>query len=252
MLRPGRRAVPRAWTVRVLAARGLYARWLLRRIPRLGWHPFLRINTGGTFRPTGQVRGGPLKTLVPQPGTTWQGPGITCKGRPRQLHGTLLACWEAGYTDPWWRLTDLPPETRTACWYGVRAWSEQGFKLTKRAGWQGQRTHITQPDRAARLWLAVAVATLGLLSVGGEAEATIPASPVPDVTALVPAPLRTRRATRLRLGSVLRRGGNLILVALLDQASLPLGRLVPAPWPAVPVPAEATPSLPGLTLPQAA
>ena len=84
-------------------------------------------------------------------------------------------------------LTDLPPEASTACWYGLRAWIEQGFKITKRAGWQWQRTHMTQPERAARLWLAVAVATLWLLSVGGEAEETIPASTVLDVTALVPA-----------------------------------------------------------------
>ncbi len=252
MLRQVRRAVPRTWTVIVLADRGLYARWLFRRITRLGWHPFLRINTGGTFRPTGQVRGVPLQTLVPEPGTTWQGTGIAFKGRNRQLHCTLLACWEAGYKDPWLLLTDLPPEASTACWYGLRAWIEQGFKITKRAGWQWQRTHMTKPERAARLWLAVAVATLWLLSVGGEADETIPASTVPDVTALVPEQLRTRRATRLRLVSVFRRGWNLILVALLDHAPLPMGRFVPEPWPAVPVPEEEPPSLPVLALPQAA
>jgi hypothetical protein len=252
MLRQGRRAVPRTWTVLVLAERGLYARWLLRRITRLGGHPFVRINTGGTFRPTGQVRGGPLKTLVPEPGTTWQGTGIAFKGRHRQLHCTLLAGWEAGYKEPWLILTDLPPEASTACWYGLRAWIEQGCTITKRAGWQWQRTHMTQPERAARLWRAVAVATLWLLSVGGEAEATVPASTVRDVTALVPALPRTRRATRLRLVSVFRRGWNLILVALLDQAPLPLGHFVPEPWPAVPVPEQETPSLPGLVLPQAA
>jgi len=218
MLRQVRRAVPRSWTVLVLADRGLYARWLFRRITRLGWHPFLRINTGGTFRPQGQVRGVPLKTLVPEPGTTWQGTGIAFKGRHRQLHCTLLACWEAGYKDPWLLLTDLPPEASTACWYGLRAWIEQGFKITKRAGWQWQRTQMTKPERA--------------------------------VTALVPTPPRTRRATRLRLVSVFRRGWNLILVALLDQAPLPLGRFVPEPWPAVP--AQQTPALPVLALPQAA
>ncbi len=252
MLRQVRRAIPRAWTVMVLADRGLYARWLFRRITRLGWHPFLRINTGGTFRPTGQVRGVPLKTLVPEPGTTWQGTGIAFKGRNRQRHCTLLACWEAGYTDPWLILTDLPPEASTACWYGLRAWIEQGFKITKRAGWQWQRTHMTQPDRAARLWLAVAVATLWLLSVGGEADATIPASTVLDVTALGPQLPRTREATRLRLVSVFRRGWTLILVALLDHAPLPRGRFVPEPWPTIPVPEEATPSLPEWALPQAA
>jgi hypothetical protein len=252
MLRQVHRAIPRAWTVLVLADRGLYARWLFRRITRLGWHPFLRINTGGTFRPTGHVRGVPLKTLVPEPGTTWQGTGIAFKGRNRQLHCTLLACWEAGYTDPWLILTDLPPEASAACWYGLRAWIEQGFKITKRAGWQWQRTHMTQPDRAARLWLAVAVATLWLLSVGGEADATIPTSTVLDVTALVPQLPRTREATRLRLVSVFRRGWTLILVALLDQAPLPMGRFVPEPWPAVPVLAEVPPARPELALPQAA
>ncbi len=245
MLRQVHRAVPRTWTVIVLAERGLYARWLFRRITRLGWHPFFRINTGGTCRPTGQVRGLPLKTLVPEPGTTWQGTGLACKGRHRQLHGTLLACWEAGYKEPWLMLTDLPPEASTACWYGLRAWIEQGFKITKRAGWQWQRTHMTKPERAARLWLAVAVATLWLLSVGGEAEETIPASTVPDVTALIPTQPRLRRATRLRLVSIFRRGWNLLLVAWLEQAPLPLGRFVPEPWPAVAAMEEQTVLLPG-------
>jgi hypothetical protein len=252
MLRQVRRAVPRSWTVLVLADRGLYARWLFRRITRLGWHPFLRINTGGTFRPKGQVRGVALKTLVPAPGMAWQGTGIAFKGRHRQLHCTLLACWEAGYKDPWWLLTDLPPETSTACWYGLRAWIEQGFKITKRAGWQWQRTHMTKPERAARLWLAVAVATLWLLSVGGEADATIPARTVPNVTALVPQPLRMRCATRLRLVSVFRRGWNLILVALLDHAPLPVGRFVPEPWPAVTTLEDQAPLLPSQEVPLAA
>jgi hypothetical protein len=147
--------------------------------------------------------------------------------------------------------SDLPPEASTAWWYGLRAWLEQGCKSTKRAGWQWQRPRRTQPDRAARLWLAVAVATWWWRSVGGEADATLPASTVLDVTARIPQPARTRRATRRRLVSVFRRGWPLSLVAVLDQAPLPLGRFVPAPWPAVPVPEE-SPALQGLALPQAA
>jgi hypothetical protein len=252
MLRQLRPAIPKGWTVIVLADRGLYARWLFRRITRLGWHPFLRINTGGTFRPKGHVRGVPLQTLVPEPGTSWQGTGIAFKGRHRQLHCTLLACWEAGYKDPWLILTDLPPEASSAGWYGLRAWIEQGFKITKRAGWQWHRTHMTKPERAARLWLAVAVATLWLLSVGGEADETIPASTVPDIIALVPTPRRMRRATRVRLVSVFRQGWIRILVALLNQAPLPIGRFIPEPWPAVPVPEQEELLLPDLEMPQAA
>ena len=251
-LRHVRRALPRAWTGLGLADRGLDARWVCRRLPRLGGHPFLRIHTGGTVRPTGHGRGGPLKTVGPEPGPTWQGTGSAFKGRNRQLHWTLRAGGEPGEQEPWVLLTALPPAASTACWYGLRAWMEQGFTLTKRAGWPWQRTRMPQPARAARLGRAVAGAPWGGVSVGGAAEETSPASTVLDVTALVPQPARPRRATRLRLVSVLRRGWPLRLVAWRDQAPLPLGRFVPAPWPAVPVPEAVPPSLPALALPQAA
>ena len=45
--------------VLVLADRGLYAAWLYRQITSLGWHPYLRINAGGLFRPTTQTPSGP-------------------------------------------------------------------------------------------------------------------------------------------------------------------------------------------------
>jgi hypothetical protein len=96
------------------------------------------------------------------------------------------------------------------------------------------------------------VATLWLLSVGGEADEAIPASTVPEVTALIPMPLRLRRATRLRLVSVFRRGWTIILVALLEQAPLPMGRFIPEPWPAVTARRALAPLLPDLGGPLAA
>lgn len=231
MLRQLRPAIPTPWTVLVLADRGLYARWLYRRIVRLGWHPFLRINTGGTFRPAAHNRFQPLRSFAPHPGSRWQGRGTAFVSRPSRLACTLLACWEEGYKDAWFILTDLPPESSQACWYGLRAWIEQGFKITKRGGWQWQRTRMTDPERAARLWLAVAVATLWLLSVGGEADASVPPSTLPDVRAFLRPRRRQRRATRLRLVSIFRHGWNLILAALLNQRHLPTGRFVPEPWP---------------------
>jgi Transposase DDE domain len=233
LLRGLRPAIPPGWTVIVLADRGLYAPWLFRRIVRLGWHPFLRINTGGSFRPEGAPCWRPLATFAPQPGTSWRGAGIAFARN--QVPCTLLARWEDGYKAPWLILTDLPPEASDAGWYGLRAWIEQGFKITKRAGWQWHRTRMTDPARAARLWLAVAVATLWVLSVGGATDATIPASTLLDVTVLCPSPPRSRRATRLRLVSVFRRGWVELLVALLRQEPLPQGRFVPEPWPTLPV-----------------
>jgi hypothetical protein len=228
------RAAPRDWTVVALADRGLYARWLFRRIVRLGWHPFLRVNLGGTFRPGGRDAYRPLGAFAPTPGTEWAGRGTAFKGRRRALACTLLARWEEGHADPWLILTDLPPEAADAAWYGMRAWIEQGFTLTKRAGWQWQRTRITDPARAERLWLAVAVATLWLVRVGGEAEAAIAEGTLAALAPALAAARRQRRATQARLVGVFRRGWVLVLVALLNQAPLPLGRLVPEPWPVRP------------------
>jgi hypothetical protein len=88
-----------------------------------------------------------------------------------------------------------------------------------------------RPPRAARWWVAVAVATLWLLSVGGAAEEAIPPSTFLDLTAALERARRQRRATRLRLVRVLRQGWSLILAALLQGRRLPMGRFVPEPWP---------------------
>ena len=74
------------------------------------------------------------------------------------------------------------------------------------------------------------------MSVGGVAEEAIATSTVLDVTAVLGAQRRQRRATRLRLVSVFRRGWSTILVALLRHEPLPPGRLQPEPWPALPDP----------------
>ena len=110
---------------------------------------------------------------------------------------------------------------------------------------------MRDPDRAARLWLAVAVATLWLLSVGGTVDETIPVSTLLDVTGLCPERPRTRRATRLRLVSVFRQGWVALLVALLRHDPLPQGRFVPEPWPVVP-PLEEEAHEPAMAMPKAA
>src|SRR5262249_32460741 len=169
-----RQALPSGWTVVVLTARGLYAKWLFQAIPKQGWHPFMRVNTKGTFRPAYEKQGRPLPSFVPQVGAQGQGRGQAFKDAPQRLRCTLLARGDQGYTDPWLVLTDLPPEAAQVCWYGLRAWIEQGFKRLKSGGWDWQKTHMSDPGRAERLWLVLAVGTWWCLLVGGEAEAEVP------------------------------------------------------------------------------
>jgi hypothetical protein len=228
-----RGSVPADWTVIVLADRGLYARWLFTTIVGLGWHPFLRVNLGGTFRPTTEARFRTLRSFVPATDQRWAGTGTAYQGADSRLRCTLLAWHGAGYKAPWLILTDLPPDLADVAWYGLRAWIEQGFKITKRAGWQWQRTRMVHPDRAARLWLAIAVATLWLVSVGGAADADDTTPLLDSLDLALPATRRTRRATRLRLVGVFRRGWILILAACFRRAPLPRAPFVPEPWPSL-------------------
>jgi hypothetical protein len=229
--------IPVTWTVIVLADRGLYARWLFTRIVRLGWHPFLRVNLGGTFCPRGQPRFRSFRSFVPGADQRWAGTGTAYKSSSGRLTCTLLAWHGPGYADPWLILTDLPPEAADVAWYGLRAWIEQGFKITKRGGWQWQRTRMTHPDRAARLWLAIAVATLWLVSVGGEADADDDGAALPDLDPILLTSPRRRPRTRLRLIGVFRAGWIRLLVALFSHSLLPLpSAFRPEPWPSLPTP----------------
>lgn len=222
-------SIPSAWLVIVLADRGLYAKWLYKAIVKAGWHPFLRIKKGGTYRPKGARKFRSLAKAAATVGSAWCGEVVCFKTNP--LKCTLLARWDEGHEEAWLIITDLSAEQADAFWYAMRPWIENGFKHTKRGGWQWQNTKMTDPDRASRLWLAIAVATLWVVSVGGEAEENLPASSFEALPLTHIARRRTTKRSQPRLISCFRRGIVTILVALIAGQPLPLGRFRPQPWP---------------------
>ncbi|HUY79052.1 MAG TPA: transposase [Ktedonobacterales bacterium] len=227
--------VPVGWLVLALADRGLYARWLFDAIQQQGWHPFLRVTTCGLCRPvTPTPHGDALGTaqrladLAPQVGTQWCGVAQCFTTADRRLRCTVLACWDAPHTDRWLIVTDLAPTQAQVAWYGLRGWIEQGFKDLKRGGWGWQHTKMTDPARAERYWVVLAVATLWMISTGAEAEARSTASAsglpaLPPGTAGAVAPPR-------RL-SVFRRGRLTVLAALVLGHQPPLGFFARSFWP---------------------
>ena len=217
------------WTVIVLADRGLYAQWLYQQIVRLGWHPYLRINANGKFRLPGAAEWRLLAELAPHVGSAWCGQVICFK--THSLACTLLTCWQAAYTDPWLIVTDLAPDYAQISWYGMRSWIENSFKLTKRGGWQWQNTRMTDPARATRFWLALAVATLWVVSVGGEADANVPISSLQELPMQHIARRQFKGRKSHRLHSCFQLGAALILTSILNLVPLPEGRFIPEPWP---------------------
>jgi hypothetical protein len=221
-------AVPPDLPVIVTADRGLWSPRLWKRIRDLGWHALLRVQGRITFQPAGGARV-PVRTLVPGPGHAWVGAGVAFKQPRVQRAATLLVVWDAGHADPWVLLTDLAPPAVGVAWYGMRTWIECGFRALKRLGWQWQRTRRRDPERVARHWLVLAVATLWTVAYGTRLE---------DAERCGVPPERLRSAPQwpvpvpVRTVSVFRRG--------LAQVSQHLVRgrlwtrlwLRPEPWPA--------------------
>ena len=223
--------VPEHWTVIVMSDRGLYAPWLYRKIIALGWHPFMRINKQGNFRPQGEGKFRSLASAALSVGSAWCGQVDCFSQETSRLQCTLLARWDEGYEEVWLIVTDLEPAQASAVWYGMRSWIEGGFKDTKRGGWGWHQTKMTDPERAERLWLAIAVATLWVVGVGGEVDATLPQS---SLQALPETHVARRTATqraRPRMLSCFARGIITIVGRLIRGDGLVLGRFVPDPWP---------------------
>lgn len=161
-------AIPGNFKVIVTADRGLYASWLYQLIVEAGWHPFLRINHQGTYRIPPEQTWHSLAEAVRTPGLIWSGQVVCFQTNP--LECTLLARWDLGYKDPWLILTDLEPDSADPLWYGLRSATECVYRDLKSDGWQWHHTRLLDPHRAERLWLALAVATLWMVMLGGEAE----------------------------------------------------------------------------------
>ena len=223
--------VPADWTVLVLADRGLYARWLYEHIVSLKWHPFLRINRTGKVRPLQESQFRWLSSLVPEKGTSWSGEVDCFAEASARLRCTLLARWDEPYEEAWLIVTDLAPQAANIVWYSMRNWIEAGFKDTKRGGWQWHQTKMSDPDRAARLWVAIAVATLWAVSVGGQAEVTATCSGLEALPQEHIARRRTSKRSQPRQRSCFAQGLRLILVALLQRQACPVGFFRAEPWP---------------------
>lgn len=197
----------------------------------MGWHPFLRINRPGHSRPQASATFRPLTQAVSRLGPQGAGPGGCFTTPARQLTCTLRARWDAGYREPWLVLTDLPATATDVAWYGRRAWSECGFKDSQRGGGHGEQPTMTNPARAERLWLALALATFWTVSVGCQAEVL---QPRPDVPRFPEPHIARRRASRqapVRARRCFRCGRWVIVAALCTDPGLPLGQVVSEPWP---------------------
>ena len=219
--------VPKSMTVVVMTDRGLWSPRLWKQICSLGWHPLMRVKNNTVFQPLQGCRQ-PARQLIPGPGYAWVGSGAAFRDPKRRRFGTLVVVWDNDQKEPWMVITDLAPEAVGVCWYGLRFWIELGFRALKGVGWQWQHTRRTDPDRVARYWLVLAVATLWTAAYGTRAEDA-------DSVGVPPERLRSPRPNpsyaSTRRVSVIKRGISCMTQQLFRGRPWLRLWLLPEPWP---------------------
>lgn len=167
----------RVW---VTADRGLYAKWLFTAIQANGWHPLLRINAQGTCCVRHSGRRWSLAMLAALCRHRLWREEVVCFKDEARLPCTLLAMWEESHQAAWLLLTDVPPLEASPSWYALRMGIEAGFKALKSAGFHWQRTRMSDPARAERLWLVLALAALRAASAAAGLPPPPPQHPWPS------------------------------------------------------------------------
>ncbi len=87
------------------------------------------------------------------------------------MHGTVLVRWEEGYEEAICVVSDLPQDQAKTAWYQMRFWIEDEYKDGKRGWFHWEQTKMTNPQRASRLWVVLAIVLHKAILLGGQLEA---------------------------------------------------------------------------------
>ncbi|MCS6841507.1 MAG: hypothetical protein NZ699_16870 [Roseiflexus sp.] len=177
-------------------------RWGAPSQPQAGIRSCAAISRGGIAPPTRRTAVGcaPSSAQTGRPGAG-RAPGRTTRAsvgrRPAGAPGRWLRRARAD-------VTDLPLAAAEASWRGVRAGIEGGSTEATRGGGRWEQTDLTDPQRAARLWRALALAPAGTMCAGCAAEGAQPGlqTAAPETRYRPPARQRSPRVARSVVSAV--------------------------------------------------
>jgi hypothetical protein len=166
MLRKAARLLPEGCRVTLLTDRGLSWPAVMDCARKLGWGHVMRLqhSTRVTLEDGRVVAAG---ELAPRRGCRWSGRVHIFK-KAGWRAARLTAVWDGQCQEPWLLAAREggPGGTRAVLAYAKRNWCEQTFRDEKSGGFQWGLSRVRDPDRAARLVLVMALATLLSLSLG--------------------------------------------------------------------------------------
>ena len=170
VLRKAAKLLPEGCRVTLLTDRGLSWPAVMDCARRLGWGHVMRLqHTTRVTLEDGQGRRVVVAAgeLAPRPGSRWSGQ-VSIFKKAGWRAARLTAVWDGRAREPWLLAAREggPGGTRAVLAYAKRNWCEQGFRDEKGCGFQWGKSRVRDPDRAARVVLVMALATLLSLSLG--------------------------------------------------------------------------------------
>jgi hypothetical protein len=158
------RSLPPGAEPALLADRGLSWPRVLGFCVEHGWHYVLRVQ-GQTRVKLADGTEVPIRSLVPKRGRTWCGSAQVFK-KAGWRNANVVAHWPVALDDPWLLVTDLPASRHRCRQYCKRMRIELSFRDEKSSGFHWNQSRIRDPEHAARLLLAMALAMRFLIRLG--------------------------------------------------------------------------------------
>ena len=151
----------------LLADRGLSCLRLIQLCKNVGWHYVLRIKNEEWFRRKfrhGYQEWLQGKQLVKKEGDQWYGKILLWKEHSFEIW--LSACWQAGYEEAWFLISDRPASPKRVSEYSKRMRVESTFQDQKSRGCMIECSCFKQRDHLDRWLLAVYLAIWWIAHLG--------------------------------------------------------------------------------------
>ena len=158
--------LPKQVEVWVVGDTGFQSVHLLGWLRQQGWHFVIRQQGRNKVKQGQSQAWHKINQLALQPGQTRYLGWVYLTEKHAAGQFWLILHWEKDEDEPWYLVSDVAGQRRLIRIYKGRMWIEQMYGDMKGHGFDLEATHLNDPDRLARLVLAVCITFVWFITLG--------------------------------------------------------------------------------------
>jgi hypothetical protein len=158
--------LPKQAEVWVVGDSGFQAVPLLCWLRQQGWHFVIRQQGRNKVKPDHSPAWRKINQFALQPGQTRYLGWVYLTEKHAAGQFWLILHWAQGEDEPWYLVSDQAGQRRLLRIYKRRMWIEEMYGDMKGHGFDLEATHLNDPDRLARLVLAVCITFVWFMTLG--------------------------------------------------------------------------------------